>query len=145
MTFYELLVQLSQEGSDKIHIDLRNKTIKVGRKVIIDSGQITANKVFGYDFAELLAEELDINELYEQYKYSMPSERDNRRHYFKALSASQLTDEQLVIGMPRLEARIRLEAYIMLASMTGKLQWHNPAHWYWVGQDKDFVILKKYI
>ena len=145
MTLYELLVQLSQEGSDKIRIDLCNKTIKVGRIVIIDSGQTIKNKVFGNDFVELLTEELDIDELYEQYKYSMPSERDNRRHYFKALSASQLTDEQLVTGMPRLEARIRLEAYILLASMTGKLQWHNPAHWYWVGQDKDFVILKKYI
>lgn len=145
MTLYELLVQLSQEGSDKIHIDLCNKTIKVGRTVIIDSGQTIKNKVFGNDFVELLTEELNIDELYEQYKYSMPSERDNRRHYFKALSASQLTDEQLVTGMPRLEARIRLEAYILLASMTDKLQWHNPAHWYWVGQDKDFVILKKYI
>lgn len=145
MTLYELLVQLSQEGSDKIHINLYNKTIKVGRTVIIDSGQVIKNKVFGNDFVELLIEELDIDELYKQYKYSMPSERDNRRHYFKALSANQLTDEQLVTGMPRLEARIRLEAYILLASMTGKLQWHNPTHWYWVGQDKDFVILKKYI
>ena len=145
MTLYELLVQHSQEGSDKIHINLCNKTIKVGRTVIIDSGQVIKNKVFGNDFTELLTEELDIDELYEQYKYSMPSERDNRRHYFKALSASQLTDEQLVTGIPRLEARIRLEAYVLLASIVGKIKWSNQNHWYWIGKDKDFVVLRKYI
>ena len=145
MTLYELLVQLSQERSDKIHIDLCKKTIKIGRKIIIDSGQVVVNKVFDNDFTELLTESLDIDELYKQYKYSIPSERDDRRHYFKALSVNQLTDEQLVVGMPRLEARIRLEAYILLASLTGELQWKNPQHWYWVGEDEDFIILKKYI
>ena len=145
MTLYELLVQLSQEGSDKIHINLSNKTIKVGRKIIIDSGQVVTHKIFNDDFAELLTETLDLNGLYAQYKYSVPSERDDKRHYFKALPAEQLTDEQLITGMPRLEARTRLEAYILLASLIGTLQWSNPEHWYWVGQDKDFVILKKYI
>ena len=52
MTLYELLVQLSQERSDKIHIDLCKKTIKVGRKIIIDSGQVVANKIIDNDFAE---------------------------------------------------------------------------------------------
>ena len=59
----------------------------------------------------------------------------------EALSANEMTDAQMVLGMPRLEARVRLEAYVLLASIVGKIKWSNPNHWYWVGKDKDFIIL----
>ena len=145
MTCYDILVQIAQNGTDKIHIDLCNKTLKVGKQKIIENGQVVKNKIFNNEFVELIDGSFDIDELYAQYKVSIPSERDCKKHYFKALSATEMTDAQMVLGMPRLEARVRLEAYVLLASIIGKLKWHNANHWYWVGKDKDFVVLKKYI
>ena len=149
MNCYEALINIAQNQYEKIYIDLSNKTAKVGRQVIIDCGIVTRNKIVVgsdvYEFDDLISETQDINKLYHQYKYSMPSERDNGRHYFKALGVNQLTDAQLVVGMPRLEARIRLEAYILLASMSGMFKWTDDSKWYWKGNDKDFIILKQYI
>jgi len=149
MNCYETLVKIAQDQYEKIHIDLCNKTIKVGRQTIIDKGNIVQHKIIigdnTYKFDDLISEIQDINQLYHQYKFSMPSERDDGRHYFKALAASQLTDAQLIMGMPRLEARVRLEAYVLLASLKGILKWYKPNQWYWQGNDQDFLILKQYI
>lgn len=149
MTLYDILIYLSQERREKIYVNLYNKSLKIGKKVIIDNGEVQQYEIISgddkYEFDCLIKDKLNLDELYEQYKTSMPSEHDNGKHYFKALSVSELTDAQLVLGMPRFEARIRLEAYVLLASIVGNLKWQNPNHWYWVGKDKDFVILRKYI
>ena len=148
MTLYEALIDLAQNGYNKIHIDLTNKTVKVGKQIIIETRELKQHKIkVGdeiYEFDGLISEKLDIDNLYKQYKYSVPSERDGK-YYFKALSANELSDAQLVLGMQRLEARIRLEAYLVLASVTGIEVWPNENHWYWQGKDKDFVILKQYM
>ena len=150
MTYYEMLIKLAQSDYSKIRIDLKNKTLKVGKQLLIENGNIIQNKVIigddTYECDELVSECLDIDELYNRYKYSMPSERDGINHYFKALTASLLTDEQLIYGMPRLEARVRLEAYVMLGSLAGLIKWENNDHWFWQSsKDKDFIILKQWI
>lgn len=150
MTYYEMLIYLAQKDYRKIHIDLKNKTLKVGKQLLIENGNIIQHKVIvGDDIYEcdvLVVESLDVDDLYEQYKHSLPSERDSGNHYFKALTASLLTDEQLVYGMPRLEARVRLEAYVMLGSLAGLIKWENNNHWFWQSsKDKDFVILKSWM
>jgi hypothetical protein len=150
MTYYEMLIKLAQKDYSKIHIDLKNKTLKVSKQLLIENGNIIQSKVIvaddAYECNELVSDCLDVNELYEQYKYSMPSERDSGNHYFKALAPSLLTDEQLIYGMPRLEARVRLEAYVMLGSLAGLIKWENDNHWFWQSsKDKDFVILKSWM
>lgn len=149
MDLYEALVEIARNTHGKIQIDLCNKTIKVDGHTILKDGKLTQDKIIvggdTYQINGLIYLPLDINQLYKQYKYSLPSERDNHRHYFKALSANELTDAQMVVGMPRFEARVALEAYILLASINGMLTWPNENHWYWQGEDKDFIILKKYI
>lgn len=148
MSLYDILVQLAADGYDKIKIDLVAKSLSVGKQVIIDNGVGKQYKIKvgddEYEWNKLIEEAKDIDELYAQYKYSTPSERDNTRHYFKALPASELSDAQLVYGMNRLEARIRLEAYILLAWITG-LIWIDPSKFFYQGKDKDFIILKKYL
>lgn len=150
MTYYEMLIKLAQSDYSKIYIDLKNKTLKVGKQLLIENGNIKQNKVIVgdevYECDELISELLDIDDLYKQYKYSLPSERDCDKHYFKALTASLLTDEQLVYGMSRLEARVRLESYVMLGALAGLLKWENNDHWFWQSsKDKDFVVLRQWI
>ena len=148
MTLYEALVDLAHNGYNKIHIDLEDKTIKVGKQVVMEKRELKQHKIkvgdVLYEFDDLIGQKLDIDNLYKIYKYSVPSERDGK-HYFKALSANELSDAQLVLGMQRLEAKVRLEAYLALATITGIETWPNENHWYWQGKDKDFVILKQYM
>lgn len=150
MTYYEMVTNLAKESYDKIYIDLENKNLKIGRQLVIENGTPIQNKMIvngvEYECDELINEQLDIDELYKQYKYSLPSERDGKRHYFKALSADLLTDEQMINGMPRLEARVRLEAYVMFAALKGWIQMKSQGHWFWQSeQDRDFVILEKWL
>lgn len=140
MTVYEFVCQQAKDGCQKIHLDLKSKTIKIGRKTLVDHGVLTAEDMDG-----LIDTPLDLDELYAQYKFSVPSERDCARSYFRALSPCELSDADLVLGMPRLEARVRLEAYILLASASGLLTWPSPTLWYMRGSDPDFVVLKNYI
>lgn len=143
MTVYEYLIGLAQDGNARIHIDLCAKTIKIGRRTLVEHGVLTADDE---GLSGLIDEPLDLDELYEQYKFSVPSERDcGHLHYFRALPPSELSDADLVCGMPRLEARIRLEAYILLASASGLLTWESPSLWFRKGADPDFVVLKKYV
>ena len=151
MTLYDVLIKLAANGCDKIKIDLAAKTLMVGKQIIIKDGELIQYKIKvgddKYEWKSLLTleqcEELD--KLYSQYKYSVPSERDNGRHYFRALSANELSDAQLVYGMNRLEARVRLEAYILLAAIEKLISWTDPSKFYYQGKDKDFIILKKYL
>jgi len=150
MTYYEMLATLAQKGYDKIHVDLENKNIRICKQLVIENGTPIQNKVIVgedvYECDELINEQLDIDELYKQYKYSLPSERDGKKHYFKALSADLLTDAQMVYGMSRLEARIRLEVYVMFAALKGWLTMTSPEHWFWQSEkDRDFVILEKWL
>ena len=147
MTLYDILVELAENGYDKIHIDLEKKNLKVGRRIIIESAQVKQYKIKAnhkaYEFDDLIDRKFDMDDLYKQYKYSVPSERDIRS-YFRALGANELSDAQLVLGMHRAEARVRLEAYLVLAVITGIETWPDTNKWYWQGKDKDFVVLRKY-
>ena len=53
------------------------------------------------------------------------------RGYFKALSSDALTMEELMDNMPRPEARLALEGFILLASVAGLIPWRNPRHFFW--------------
>lgn len=149
MTLYEALIDLAQNGYNKIHIDLTEKTIKVGKQIVLENRELKQHKIkvgdMIYEFEDLIDAKLNVEDLYKQYKYSVPSERDGGKCYFKALASSELTDAELVLCMPRLEAKVRLEAYLALATVKGIEAWPNGKHWYWQGNDKDFVILKQYM
>lgn len=147
MTLYDILVKLAASGYDKIYVNLEKKNLKVGRKTIIENAQVKQYKIKvngkEHGFDGLINQKLDIDELYKQYKYSTPSERD-MRGYFRALCANEMSDAQLVLGMHRAEARVRLEAYLALAVMEGIETWPDESKWYWQGKDRDFIVLRKY-
>ena len=74
------------------------------------------------------------------------AETKRKRNYFKALTADEMTDEEMVTGMDRTVARAALESFVLISSLNGDLKW-NPKRgsWYYQGKDKDFILLKKWI
>lgn len=139
------------ENGERFHIDFEKRTMKIGQDKVIDNGE--------YDTSEALCDErfdnprtlLDkIRELYITYKFSLPSERSDkkRRKYFKALPIEELTDEQLIHGTRREIAQYMLEAFILCAIINGDFVWDDEIHGKWFYQDKseqDLVILKNWI
>lgn len=146
MTIYEELIQKVSEGS-RFNINFETRTMKIGKKKVIDNGEYGNKELINIKTNN----PLDIIEnLYSQYKFSIPSERseNKRRGYFKALAANELTDEELICGERREVARARLEGFILCMILNGKLTWDEftMGKWFWQSNnDPDLVILKKWI
>lgn len=89
-----------------------------------------------------------IEELYRDYKFSMPTEKDKRKTYFYALPVDKMTDAELVLGKSRERTREALELYVLDSICSGILVWDNKrmgGNWFYKGKDKDLVILREWI
>ena len=66
--------------------------------------------------------------------------------YFKALSSDALSMEELMDNMPRPQARLELEGFILLASAAGLIPWKNPRHFFWQSSnDPDCIVYRDWI
>lgn len=88
--------------------------------------------------------------LYAIFKRSVPSERSDRRRkeYFKALTADQLDNEDLMFGTGREEARAELELHLLHCIASGRLTWDEQTfgRWFWRSKkDPDLVILREWM
>ena len=147
MTIYQELMQRVDSG-ENFYIDFETRTMKVGRKFLVKNGEYDTERTLSYrptmDVLQI------IEELYQSYKHSLPSERNSnkRTRYFKALSADEMTDRQLAIGCKRDGAQARLEGFILCMILNGFLQWNEETmgKWFWQSKnDPDLVILRSWI
>lgn len=150
MTLYEELIKRVSEG-EPFYVNFKNRTLKIGKKFIIADGVYDDSMELiacSYDKLKSLLDVID--NLYCNYKYSLPSERSDskRRKYFKALSVNEMNDMQLIAGERREVARARLEGFILCVILNGKLQWDETKLGKWFYQSKtdpDLVILRSWI
>lgn len=146
MTIYEELIERVSNG-ETFNIDFERQTMKIGKKKVINSGEYDESKeLINFDGYVLKT----IYELYQNYKYSLPSERSDskRRCYFKALSVDELTDEQMATGERREVAQAKLEGFILCMVLEGKFAWNedNLGKWFYQSaNDPDLVILRSWI
>jgi hypothetical protein len=150
MTIYEELIKRVEDG-ETFYINFKNQSLKIGKKFLVADG------LYGDDRILFTTSELEMSDvlsyiesLYENYKYSLPSERSDskRRTYFKALSVDKLTDEQMATGERREVARARLEAFILCMIVDGFFVWNEKEMGKWFYQSKrdpDLVILRSWI
>ena len=147
MTIYEELMTRVDSG-ENFCIDFEKRNMKVGKKFLIKNGEFDQERILcGKYTTDVMS---IIEELYQSYKYSLPSERsDNKRKkYFKALPVDKLTDRQLMIGVRRDSAQARLEGFILCMILNGSLRWdeNTMGKWFWESKnDPDLIILKSWI
>ena len=79
--------------------------------------------------------------LYDTYKHSIPSEKTmGRVPRFKALDESELSDDDMLYGVPREEAERALEK-----AMRGFRMPEDAGSWFWQSKkDKDLVVLRSW-
>lgn len=149
MTIYEELIKRVSEG-ETFYANFKNRSLKIGKKFVITDGVYDDSRELiacSYDKLELLLEIID--NLYCNYKYSLPSERSDskRRKYFKALSINEMNDMQLIAGERREVAQARLEGFILCMILNGKFKWiENWGTFFWQSKkDPDLILLRGWI
>ena len=152
MSIYLELLERVNNG-EYFYINFEKRNMKVGNDYLIKEGEFDESKKLiddleFYSLSEILN---NIEMLYEEYKYSLPSERsDNkRRKYFKALPMEEITDEQLMVAERREIARSALEGFILCMIIDGRLVWDDKVmggKWFYEDKnDPDLIILKEWI
>lgn len=132
MGIYDLLKECNT-----YKIDLIKKNLWINGKQYIKQGVNLTD-------LPLIQEECDLDELYQEFKHSVPSPKASRS-YFKALSLDGLTDYDLATRMPRFKAQALLEGYILLARET-LAEKFTGTHYFWQSEtDPDFVILRDWV
>lgn len=144
---YEESIEKVAQGA-KFLVDFEKRALKVGNRWIITSGENPGERL-GVDPEPLENVLYKIDELYSQYKHSVPSERSEarRKRYFYALPEDELSDEAMLYGMPRDVAQISLELYILASVLNGSLVWDESlmGKWFWQSSaDRDLIILKQW-
>lgn len=156
LTYYDNLVNWVKYGHAYC-INLRTKSMQLAQnEKCINNGDwypdtdlIHINEIYNCEDKNKFCLDI-IEELYHNYKYSVPSERSERikqKDYFKALSPDEMTDKELATGMDRNIAKAKLEGFILCASLAGYLTWDEKTmgKWFYQGKDKDLVILREWI
>lgn len=146
-TIFDFVVERVRKGA-RFRVSFQTRTLVVGGKKVIDNGKFEGE--LGID--QMSCEKaLDcIEDLYAQYKHSVPSERSERkrRKYFKALPEAELSDEDMAYGVFRDIAQIALELTVLCFILNGSLIWNESkmGHWFWQSpNDKDLIILREWV
>lgn len=146
MSIYNELIERVDNG-ETFHVDFEKRTMRIGKQMLIDNGEYDTSTPL-IDFKGFVFEEIE--RLYHNYKYSLPSERsDNkRRKYFKALPIENIPDELLMNAERREVAQAKLEGFILCMVLMNIFTWDEfkMGKWFWQSKtDEDLVILRKWI
>lgn len=158
MTVYDWITAISNKAeAEHVRIDLGSKSIFYSaRPIVVKDRLMTPIAVIPQDPAIVVKLDgliafdddpyMEIERLYAQFKRSVPSKRDRlNKGFFKAVSSDQLSYQELESNMPRQEALLRLEGFLLLTASAGLLQWKNPNHFYWQGSDPDLILYRDWI
>lgn len=147
MTIYKELLQRVESG-ETFGIDFEKRTMKIGKRKIIDNGEYdTAKELINNPFESMDYVLNTIELLYCNYKYSLPSERSKSK-YFKAYSMEDVPDDNLFTMEHRELAQARLEGFILCMILKGIFKWDELAKGKWFYQsvnDSDLIILKSWV
>lgn len=150
-----LLDVASSSNAIHVQIDLPAKTLLYKTLPIIQCGKLMVSEAPLPDGNSValsgLIERVDnpyaeIDRLYDQFKRSVPGKHERlNKGCFKAASSDSLSYQELENNPPRLEARLKLEGFILLSAAAGFLQWENPNHFFRQGADRDLILYREWI
>nr|DAG58929.1 MAG TPA: hypothetical protein [Caudoviricetes sp.] len=141
---YKEVIQAVENGA-KFTINFQKRTCRVNGKVVM-SEEDKPNDTPCLTLEDVIA---GIEQRYATYKHSVPSERSesHRHYYFKALPEKELSDEDMMYGERREQARCKLELYVLIQLLAENLYWDNSwGTWFWRSKDdNDLIILRDWI
>ena len=169
MSLYDILIELSTRHvkikyKDKkysfcnsVKFDYKTKSISIGSLKIMQNGKLKVRDFklsdgTQYTITSLIDEPEEdfyeiIRHLFRNYYHSVPTKYDmSCKSLFKAKASDDLSLTEIKNNMPRTEARVLLEGYIMLYPLCNKVIWNNPSYYYYQDPvEKRLVLFKDWI
>ena len=132
------------EGA-KFQVDFKNRSLKIDGQYWVKNGETDLDlDMLGGSSEDFL---LHLEENFRIYSHSVPSERSEgkRRRYFNALPEWELSDEDMMYGIPREVAQAQLELYVLCRILQG-LKWDESwGKWFWQSKNEpDLVLLREW-
>lgn len=151
MSIYLEFLERVNNG-EPFHIDFEQRNMRVGKDYLVKDGKYDSSMALFEKNVDGLKVVLDmIEQLYNNYKYSLPSERSDgkRKKYFKALPMEEITDEQLMVAERRELSQAALEGFVLCMIVSGKLVWDEEVmcgKWFYQSKtNPDLVLLRGWV
>ena len=137
-------------AGSKFYVSFGNRTVRVDGKVVVENGDFGEDEYEKEGDFSLEGTLATIEELYNEYLHSIPSERSesHRKSYFIALKEKDLDDEDMMYGEQREISRARLETYVLEAVSRGWLYWDEEkmGSYFWQSKKhKSLIILRDWV
>ena len=140
------IVKQAIANGDKVKVDLEHKSLWIAHRLVIENGFPCDGYELNYPRKETMVALEELKHLYTLYRYSVPSERSERKrhkNYFYALPLSKLNDNDFIRAIVREEARITLETELLFNSVVGNLVWQESfGNWFY--RNGDFIVKKSW-
>lgn len=148
MTRNEIIDKVA--AGSKFYVNFANRSVRVDGKVVVENGDFGEDTYEKEDDFSLEGTLATIEELYDEYRHSVPSERSesHRKTYFIALKEKDLGDDDMMYGEQREISRARLETYVLEAISRGWLYWDEEkmGSYYWQSKKhKSLIILRDWV
>lgn len=142
MSIWEEFVEAIKDGK-KVYVNLYKKTLKIGKKSIIERGDIKTDQELAIDRDGLTWDY--VTNLYEAFKTSVPGTGKTKCKYFKGMNENELSFEEKLKNPDRAYALAMLEGALLIGGLGDTLTFEKGQWFYQSPEDKDFVVLKEWI
>lgn len=147
MNIYDYALEKIQQGA-KFYVNFENRTLKVGNELILSKGVYDERFDTFFPKDDMQFSEERLEELYDRYYNSVPSQRNDSRYkrYFLAKKESDMEDDDMMFGEPRELCQAALEMYLLFHFMQGTYRWNDENKWYWQSEIRPtFIILRQWV
>lgn len=154
MTLFDYVLQQSEQGK-LVKIDLKNGTLKVGSKTLINKCLFNTDMLSKYNITDVLPVELidntkeNIEKFYKEFSTSIPTKESQKEElygYFEPLKFKDLSIQDMLDSSNRIQAKVKLELYVLCCKMINSFKFDNDKHYFWKSNKfNKLIVLREWV
>lgn len=154
MTLFDYVLTESKQGK-LVKIDLKNGTLKVGNKTLINKCLFNTDLLAKYNITDVLPIELinkpkeNIEKFYKEFSTSIPSKESQKEElygYFEPLKFKDLSIQDMLDSSNRIQAKVKLELYVLCCKIINNFKFDNDKHYFWKSNKfNKLIVLREWV
>lgn len=154
MTLFDYVLQQSEQGK-LVKIDLKNGSLKVGNKTLINKCLFNTDLLAKYNITYVLPIELidnpkeNIEKFYKEFSTSIPTKESQKEElygYFEPLKFKELSIQDMLDSNNRIQAEVKLELYILCCKMINNFKFDDNKHYFWKSKKfNKLIVLREWV